>query len=188
MGLNKSKYDIDRVTTDTIKDVILSYYESLPSVTFGDADIPINIYQQQERIFRIRRESTCHFLEFENPKRNQLVYDFIINGKKVQEKVGNVTKNKEGILFCLYKNNGCRKKPRTFISYTHGDNDFYWLNCPDKNHFYVIPEYELIQRNKIGTGKSESIYFNPSNTDKWAFEYLFDYTNLDIEKLTNMFI
>ena len=33
---------------------------------------------------------------------------------------------------------------RQFRQYLKGENDIYWLHCPDKKQFYVIPEDVLI--------------------------------------------
>ena len=91
--------------------------------------------------------------------------------------------------FTLEKHNGRKKR----ISYQQGDNDFYWLNVNNKQHFYVIPEHELISRNYINIDKRSSISLNPNSkkgNNIWANEYLFDYTNItkmDEEKLKKMF-
>ena len=55
--------------------------------------------------------------------------------KKKQEYI--LLKNKAvNIRFNTRKSDGhTGKQP-----YNKGDNDFYWLNCPDKEHFFIIPE------------------------------------------------
>lgn len=186
MGLRKSKYDINEVNINTIKDVILSYYKLLPSVTFEDADIPIGFRKKTEREYVKIREQRCSFINFSYPLENGLVYDCMVGNYKIQEKVGNIMKNKRGTNFTLHKS--CGRGNHNTTSYKPGDNDFYWLHCPDKRYFYVIPEHELLKIGKIGGDKQANIYLNPTNVGKWAFKYLFDYTNLDVEKLTSMFI
>ena len=133
-------------------------------------------------------------LPFIRNERQGLVYDFMINGLKIQEKVSSKRKNDNGTKFNLDKSNGMNCGKQKQISYRKGDNDFYWLNLNNKQHFYIIPEHELISRNYINIDKLSCISLNPiskrkSKTD-WAKHYLFDYTKLtklDEEKLKIMF-
>ena len=132
---------------------------------------------------------TC--ITFINNERQGLVYDFMINGFKVQEKVCSQHNNRNCIEFKLNKNKGSINGIPQKTSYTQGDNDFYWLNLNNKKHFYIIPEYELISRNYINIDKQSSISLTPvskrKNKNSWANEYLFDYTKIDEEKLKKMF-
>ena len=72
-------------------------------------------------------------------------------------------------------------------SYEEGDNDLYWLNCKN-GKFYVIPEEELIKNGHIGKDcKKEKLYVSPTNSNtEWCDEYLFDYNNIDKERLTKI--
>ena len=59
----------------------------------------------------------------------------------------------------------------------------------NKQHFYIIPEHELLI-NYINVDKRSSITLNPDSKkgkNSWANKYLFDYTKLDEEKLKIMF-
>ena len=189
IGLKKSKYDEFEITTDTIREKITHYYNELPKYGFETIDTPITSDQQLERECRIYRETMIPCLPFIRNERQGLVYNFKVNGYKAQEKVKSKTKNSTNISFSLYKRNGIKQK----IFYQKGDNDFYWLNVNNKQHFYIIPEDELLSRNYINIDKTSSITLNPykkKSKNIWANEYLFDYTNLteiDIQRLKTMF-
>jgi len=113
-----------------------------------------------------------------------LVYDFKLNGFKVQEKVAGT--NEPGFQVNLRKSNGSKQKQ----AYDKGDNDFYWIHLPDKERFYVIPEDVLIINGFISHNDKKgkmSLYINPSNKNQWTYEYLYSYEKLDIEKLKLFF-
>jgi hypothetical protein len=189
IGLKKSKYDQHEVTSDTIHQKILEYYQLLPSYTWNESNTPISIFQQNERNYRCFIESKCPFIQFEYTEKSNMVYDYTINGFKVQEKIGF---NSKMLSFCLHKNKGKINKVRKFQPYKQGDNDFYWLNFPDKVHFFVIPESVLIHHGVIATdlqpGK-RSIHINTKklSENKFGMEYLFDYENIDIPRLKSLF-
>ena len=123
-----------------------------------------------------------------------MVYDFKINNFKVQEKIGSYVKGIDGqIRYSLHKNNGSVDGIRKLQSYKVGDNDFYWLNFPDKRYFYVLPEHELIKYNHLADGLQKgkkNICVNIKNgvISKFDNKYLFDLENLDKDRLTTLFI
>jgi len=190
IGLKKSKYDQHEVTTDTIASKLLEYYRDTSLATWEDSNTPISPYQQAERHFRAFVESKCPFLPFEYTEKGNMVYDFTIHGLKVQEKIGSIYKNKA--MFTLHKNNGKTNKIRKFQPYKLGDNDFYWLNFPDKRYFLVLPEHVLVLHGFIANGlqpgkKHISINAKKIPNSKFGQEYLFDYNNFDIPRLTSLF-
>jgi len=184
IGLNKSKYSKYELTEDTITETLNKNYELLKN-DFDLLNIPINIYQQREQEFRKYRESILDYIHFENNQMEGLVYDFKIGNKKIQEKVCAGNDNK--YMFCLCKNNGLIDKKHNQIQYDIGDNDIYWLNCADKTYFYVIPEIILIEKNFIGNKSTKKLFkVTPSNEHKkteWLKPYLFNYTNINKERL-----
>ena len=117
---------------------------------FDILNTPTSKSQQQELEYRNLRESKINFIEFINNEVEGLVYDFKIGVKKVQEKVGSITKNNpNSFLFNLIKYK-CRVEGKCVNqSYQEGDNDLYWLHCKNRK-FYVIPEKELIEHGYIG--------------------------------------
>ena len=193
IGLGKSKYDEFEITTDTIHDKLTYYYNTLPKYDFETIDTPINPQHKLEREYRIYRETMIPCINFIRNERHGLVYDFIINGLKIQEKVCSKKKNRNGTEFHLNKSNGKVDRIHQMVSYQKGDNDFYWLNVNDKKYFYIIPEDELIIRNYINVDKTTTITLTPNSkkgNNIWANEYLFDYTNIteiDEQKLKKMF-
>jgi hypothetical protein len=187
IGLNKSKYDLNEVTKDDILSTLNDYYKTMKKFSFELIDIPISDNQKTEQVYRKYRESKISFLEFEYPKFQGCVYDFTVNNYKVQEKVGTHYSNKNSIAFSLHKNNGKTDGKRQLTSYKKGDNDFYWLNLPDKKHFYVIPEQVLIDQKYIDTIKKTTLIINLNAKAAWISPYKFDYENLDKGKLKAVF-
>jgi len=187
----KSKYNKYEVFLENLIEKLDNYYNELIKTQFTILDTPTSISHQQEQEYRNIRESTLNFIEFKNNAMEGLVYDFTINNKKVQEKVGSITHdNINSYSFTLTKydcriNGICQKK-----NYEEGDNDFYWLNCKNGN-FYVIPENILLENGYIGKESNKiHLYLSPTNKNtKWANDYLFDYNNIenDKERLLQLF-
>jgi hypothetical protein len=191
IGKSKSKYSEFEVSgKEGMVARLTEFYNILPKFPFEVCDIPIGYFGMREHAFRLFRESQIDFLDFEQNARNNVVFDFKINGKRVQEKVGSETDGENQIAFKISK-----RKGHGFQPYVQGDNDFYWLNFPDKITFFVIPEAELIlhgiiktETNSIKGGKYISL--NPTyagSKHSWANAYKFSYVDLDIVKLTEMF-
>ena len=191
IGYNKSKYNIYKVTKDIISDKLISSYHNTSKFSFEQLDTPSNIYQQREKEFRKYREEKIDFIKFEYENREGTVYDFKIGNLKIQEKVTGICKIENRYQFCISKNNGTINKKQNHIQYDIGDNDFYWLNCDDKKYFFVIPEKILIDRGLIGN-INKCIYFNVSVKDvlhkrsDWLQPYMFDYDNIDKERLLSI--
>lgn len=85
-----------------------------------------------------------------------------------------------------YKNNGKIDNKRIFTQYKSGDNDIYWLNCEGKKYFYVISEKIVIEYNYIGDENKRVLFCNPLQIGTWYNEYLFDYENVDKERLLKL--
>lgn len=183
IGLKKSKYSQYEVSLDNVCETFNSFYNLLPNYSFDIINTPVSQFQQLEVKFIKHRELKVP-LDYIYQEKYGLVYDFMLNGLRVQEKVGHTAEKKKGTLFPLHKNNGKNGK----TSYKKGDADFYWLNCPNKKHFYIIPETLLIEYEYINTLKANGLYLNPyTNNKPWAKEYLFDYDQVDIDKIKTMF-
>jgi hypothetical protein len=187
IGLIKSKYSNFEISIKNMVEKFNTFYETFPKYNFNIINTPISECQQLEYEYLKYREEKIN-LDFIYSDKQGLVYDFILNKFKVQEKVGNIKKNKKGTLFGLHKNNGKINKIHEFTSYKTGDADFYWLNAPNKKNFYIIPENELIERKYIDVDKKKSIYLNPESDEKpWSKPYLFDYTKPDLDKIKSLF-
>ena len=182
----KSKYNKYEVTEDKIFESLNIFYITMPLFEYNIINIPASKSQQQEQEFRNLRENKIDFIKFINHDIEGLVYDFKIGNKKVQEKVGSYCKenNLSMFSFNLIKydcriNGKCKYK-----CYEEGDNDLYWLHCKNRK-FYVIPESILIEKGFIGKNcKKQKLYVSPTNTNTaWCNKYLFDYDNIDKERL-----
>ena len=104
----------------------------------------------------------------------------------MQEKVGFICKNNPNSFgFSLNKSDG----RTTNCSYKVGDNDLYWLNCKNTSLFYVIPEKILVEKGFIGEGYCrQHLYISSTNKNtEWTKHYLFDYHDLDKERLISTF-
>ena len=82
-------------------------------------------------------------------------------------------------------------KTQKSIPYAKGDNDFYWLSCPDKKTFFVIPEYEMILNGYITTEDQPGtigieISFQSVYKSDFVHLYKFDYDNPNISKLQEL--
>ena len=185
----KSKYKKYEVKPDTIDFILQEYYAKTPKFTYEELDTPQSIYTQREKEFYRYRESKIDFLEFTYNEMEGLVYDFKIGNKKVQEKVGCYDSDKHCYIFGMHKNNGVNKGVRKFQSYQLGDNDLYWLNCDNKETFYVFPEDVLIYKNYIGYSgnkKQLKININPTTHNEWTKPYTFTYSCIDKKRLLDI--
>jgi hypothetical protein len=180
----KSKYNKYEVTIENLIEKLNHYYMTISKTQFDILDTPTSIFQQQEQQYRKIREEKINFIEFKNNTIEGLVYDFKIGEKKVQEKVGTIMhSNNDSYSFNLVKykcriNGKCKNQ-----CYDEGDNDLYWLNCKN-GKFYVIPEEELIVHGYIGKDGKEKLYVSPTNKNtEWCNKYLFNYENIEKDKL-----
>lgn len=190
IGLTKSKYS--KYQCRTLADmhaVLLNCLKELPLKPLNVMNKPTSVRQQKEQEFRYHREHICKSIVFGYPEHTGLHFDFTVQGKKIQEKVGTYVKQCGSIVFVLQKGNGCRLKR----AYDEGDNDFYWLNFPDKQYFYVIPEQELISAGFVAEGDkpTKTTFYIPMGKGKTIKDapfqdYLFDYTELNDSRLVTL--
>ena len=112
--------------------------------SFNEINTPMIHSTIQEQEFNRNREDKLSNLTIKYPDKNKKVYDCIINGYKVQDKV--ITKyykiEKNGVhrdkaSFCIHL---CRNRNNQNIAYKLGDNNYYWFHMPDKESAYIIPE------------------------------------------------
>ena len=156
-------------------------------ISILNLDVPQCKNVQIEYEYRKKREEKITFLDFINNEIEGLVFDFKIGIKKIQEKVGgHPHKNINTYHFIFSKMKGRIDGKKIRQTYEVGDCDFYWLNCKNSSNFYVIPENILIEKGILGNpdGKIKSLTI--SNTNKvtfWTKDYLFNYDNLNKEKL-----
>ena len=192
IGYYKSKYDIYKVTKDSIINKLNELYNTTSKFNYNKLNTPICIYQQREQIYRIYREEKLNFIKFEYHEMEATVYDFKIGNLKLQEKVTSINNNNSTCIFQLCNNKGKINNKQNQVQYDIGDNDFYWLNCDNKKDFFVIPEKFLIDKGFIGN-KIENINrqsFKITVKEKlhpksnWLKPFMFNYEtiNEDINK------
>jgi len=186
-----SKYDKYAVKKTALVDYFGEHYDRYDPEFMEVLNMPIGACQQREQEYRRWREQHVP-LEFNYEEEEGLVYDFTVGKHKFQEKVGTVLKGKSGYGFFIHKNAGKVDGKRKTQSYNTGDNDFYWLNCPDKKAFFVIPEYVLVMKGVITEERMEKSYVltlnanYSENTNYWANNFKLSYEDLDLGKLTDI--
>lgn len=190
IGFNKSKYNIYKVTKDNIVDKLIELYKVTTKFEFDILNTPINIYQQREQEFRKYRENKINFLKFDYDEMEGTAHDFKIGDYKIQEKVAKLS-NENRYNFFICKSNGVTNKKINQIQYDIGDNDFYWLNCENKKTFFVIPEQILVDKGLIGNIKKTfcikvTIKDTLHHMNAWLQPYMFDYDNIDKDRLLNI--
>jgi hypothetical protein len=144
---------------------------------------PNNIYQVREQEYVKLRETKLDFITFTKPFIDMQVYDFLIGSNKVQEKVCMIMKDRSQYRCFLTKHNGIKNGKLLKTGYKLGDNDFYWINLPDKNTFYILPEKVLYDNDKIGSNKMKILYIPFNDINHWIYNYKFYYNNIDKNKL-----
>lgn len=144
---------------------------------------------KSEDIYIHLRKSNIGFIKFEEA-RNYESTDFVVNSFKVQEKLA--YKDHGQYNLNLHKSKGKNKK----VPYDKGDNDFYWIHLSDWRLFYVIPEKILIEKGYISDGSNKAkphigiypkLYNEKPKDNQWIEEFVFDYHNIDSEKLKRLF-
>lgn len=190
---NNSNYAKYEVQFDKLHDVLETIYTSSEYNLHNlkDINIPVSEQQRREQEYRKLREQSLNNILFEYPERDGLCYDFKVNNYRVQEKVATIQKknkkSKENKYIVLLSGN----KP-----YKKHDNQFYWINIPDKEHFYIIPEADLIDGGFISNDGQPPLHtclpcypylaFSTSYRHIWINKYLFRYSLVDqtlIEKI-----
>ena len=189
IGYKKSKYNIYKINKNIISDRLNEYYYNTTKFSFEKLDTPNCIYQQREKEFRKFRQEKINFIKFDYDNMEGTVYDFKIDSLKIQEKVTKISEDNKCI-FQLCKSNRKNNENRNQIQYDIGDNDFYWLNCDNKKTFFVIPEKILIDKGLIGNSiDKKSMFFKITlkevlhKLSDWLQPYMFDYENIDKERL-----
>lgn len=186
----RSIYNKYRVNKSTIEQKLIEYYNNSKLNNFESYMIPSNIYQQNEIKYRNMREEYCHFLKFEYPEVEQCYYDFKINGKNVQEKVISKRQNRTN----CYVASVCRRRSgKKQKQYELGMNQYYWFHVPNSELFFIIPEFELFNRNYIkeqnNVVRKKRIFLN-LKTDyesAWYYKYQYNYKMLDCNVISKLF-
>jgi hypothetical protein len=154
--------------------------------------IPVYKLQQREQEYVRKRETNIDFLKYEYPEIQNTPTDFIVNGKKVQEKVAGIAHkgNSSYLVAGMASNNGKKENgSRNFRSYRLGENEYYWLHSSIDDRFWIVPESVLFERGLLAekgeTKNRKSIKICKTTTWLKPFEY--DYCNIDKDRITKLF-
>jgi hypothetical protein len=156
---------------------------------------PIAELQQREQKYIAKRQNALQWLHFEKLDVHHTSTDFIINGKRVQEKVCGFVKNENRIICTMGCNNGREDGKQTYRTYRLGENDFYWLHSSVDDRFWVIPERILYREGYISKedetmGKKgfmiplEGMEYG---IRQWMRPFEYNYKNPDKERLLSLF-
>lgn len=133
IGKTKSKFDSNVVKLNDLQNELNGWYiKNCYNITEKEGNVPTSECVVIERTYADLRTNKVNFLKFVRPEYNNIVYDFLIEGKKFQEKVCLVSRHGTNWAYVV-KNGGYKlnkqgiQKP-TQSSYSKGDNDFYWIH------------------------------------------------------------
>jgi hypothetical protein len=193
----KSKYNKFLIEDNTkICSIIPKYETNIVRDTDELLMKPVTVLQQREQEYVKKRESILDFLKFDKMEVQNTPTDFMINGKKIQEKVAGLCKHKRNnLLLVLASNNGKIDGIRQQRTYRLKENDFYWIHSSVDNRFWIIPEIELFNRGYISASEETkkkttiliSIKDTLQNNNKWLKEFEYSYENPDKNKLMKLF-
>jgi hypothetical protein len=154
--------------------------------------LPVSDLQQREQEYVKKREKYIDFLKFETLEIQNTPTDFMVNGKRVQEKVTGYIFERSSLIFYLATHNGSKK----FRAYKLGENEYYWIHSSIDDRFWIIPEIELYNRgyisdiDKIIPPKSMRIRVNNENdygVREWIKSYEYNYSNPNRNKIIRLF-
>lgn len=184
---NKYLVNDNNLLSNNIIKYMPVYYDNILEI-----NKPISILQQREQEYVMKREKYINFLTYVYPDIQNTPTDFIINGKRVQEKVcGYPKKNKNIATVWLASNNGKTINGiRKFRTYCLGENDYYWFNSQKDDKFWIVPEHVLYDKGYIADvneiKNKKCLYINSKN-NTWIKEYEYDYKNINIPVIQELF-
>ena len=190
----KSKYNKYLVIDNTLlSQSIEKYIDQLKLSTLKELMTPLSIYQKREQDYIQKREKYINFLNYTYLSIQNTPTDFLINNKKIQEKVCGYLPDKNALLVHLASNNGKKENGiRKFRTYRLGENDYYWFHSSIDTKFWIVPEEVLYEKSYISdtdeTVNKKCLYICLNNyNSSWIKEYEFDYDNIDKEQLYSIF-
>jgi hypothetical protein len=188
---SRSKYNKYLAKDGELINEIEKYYDTCKQTTNKEANTPISILQQREQEYIAKRELAIPYLKYDYLQLQNTPTDFIINNKKVQEKVMGPIKT--GIVAFIASNNGKNDKgKRSFRTYRYDENDYYWLHSSIDTRFWIIPQDILLERKYISTTdetlKQTRLYIGATYKNmEWIKKYEYDYTKINVDKIKDLF-
>jgi hypothetical protein len=187
----KSKYNKYLVSDNKdISNTIDKYLNEIKLYSLTELNTPTSIYQKREQEYVKKRESYIHFLNYLYPSVQNTATDFLINNKKIQEKVCGYLSKKHSLCVHLACNHGKKESGiRNWRTYRLGENDYYWFHSSTDDRFWIIPEVELFNRRYLSKSDETSykqIFLINSNYE-WLKGYEYNYLNVDMDKIKKIF-
>jgi hypothetical protein len=118
-----------------------------------------------------------------------LTYDFIINKKRIQEKVTSSKHGKYSYKITIQRSRGKENNKRLFTPYNLNDFDILWIHIDDKDLFYLIPMKILIEQQLVQTDTNEGkklFIININNKNTWYSDYEFLNNNINMDKFNTI--
>ena len=177
-----------------IHTVIDKYINEIKKINLETIMRPVSVLQQREQEYVRKREMNVPFLKYEYPNVQNTCVDFLVNGKKVQEKIAGLNTSKNILHIGLRCNNGKIDKKRAFRSYHLGQNDVYWFHSSIDDRFWIVPEMVLYEHGHISDPKNPDIkskvslnFVNSNSNHKWIDDYEFSYSNVNRDAIMKLF-
>jgi hypothetical protein len=193
---NSSIYNKYIVTNDNIKDIILSYKDKYVCNTEAHFNTSLAYLLEREHQYIEKRKKYVNFLNYNNYILQNTPTDFIVNNKKVQEKVAGYRKDRDIQTVWLASNNGKKENGcRKFRTYRLGENDYYWFHSSINDTFWIVPESVLYQNDYITksdeTKNRSYIAINIKDgeymTNEWLKDYEYNYLDINKDKIMKLF-
>lgn len=181
IGAKTSKYQPYEIALSELSNKLMEFYyidAICEKNTKAKFNIPVSEQQRREQEYRRVREDAFPSLSFQYPEQEKLCYDFIVNGLKVQEKVATRVRKRGKLVEGSFIVNLMSHR-----AYKYGENDFYWVNIPGKEMFYLIPESELHSNGFLDNPRHKQLPFYPGKDKpeikhKWVENYCFRYDRI----------
>jgi hypothetical protein len=188
---SRSKYNKYFVEDNNlITEYLDKYLEIYCISSLEELNTPVSKYQKREQEYVQKREKYVNFLEYSRPNAQNTPTDFMVNGKKIQEKVcGNILIKKNYRLIAhLSSNNGKNEKGmRQYRTYYLGENDYYWFHSSIDDRFWIIPEKILYEKRLISESNVKKGKQIINLTSNCYDVYKYDYMSFDKEKIMDLF-
>jgi hypothetical protein len=184
----KSKYAHYEVPIDKLNEAILDKIKENDSLlnTYEILNTPITDECKLEREFQSFRKSSFPQVHFISPN-NYLKWDFVVMGYKIQERTICKQKNRPRN---NYVASLTHRESAKNIHYHVDDNDFYWLNFPDKVKFILIPSNVLFINGYLKNDeetKRAMLSIDVNNIPSWLQPHIYEYKPETEEIIINIF-
>lgn len=181
-----SKYNKYLSNASDISKSINKYTDNIKTESLRFWFTPQAELQKREQKYIQKRETCLPFFQYKYPDIQGSSFDFVINGKKIQEKVIGFRKDRKELSCCIAKNGKRINGIRSTKSYEKGDNDYYWLHSSIDNRFWIIPEDILIKQGYITDGRNKTKKTLTFQYE-WLKNYQYNYDSINEDKLSKIF-